>query len=473
MSRRFGSGVSRESGAGRGRGRGRGMAATRMAASNPAVSDLNVAIAPPANATDKDRAEEEDKPFSFAEEEGDHSEDQTQLISPLTRRGRRTSVRRSTEVMDRCSPRKRSGLVSEEGIKEAIGNDIAGDHLEDVETPVEDPVAQAQDEDDTETFRYSSNGSKEEEDESRMNGVEEAYDTVGASSTSALEERGDKQTRRRAMSSTTRKRVDRGESEDGEVTEGEEDGICSSMSPSHTTDGDTAAFDTSMQDEGMANKFLAIAFPDLAAEYTAAGPKANKTRVEEVRTDSAVVAAWRCPTCSTTWHCGIFVRCILKNGCPHCASERSTLMATVRPDLLQLWDHNRNNPFLKPEEIPADSRETVYWNCPTCRESYTARVRDRVQDTAHCPSCALLRSASADALGSEAGALQQEWHPLKNGDLHIDQLAPMDRKTKVWWLCGSCGHEWEASLATRLSRSNRSKGKSCPACHGKGPMEVF
>nr|CCM17331.1 hypothetical protein, conserved [Leishmania guyanensis] len=231
--------------------------------------------------------------------------------------------------------------------------------------------------------------------------------------------------------------------------------------------------DSAVVDEEMANRYLALAFPELAAEYAAAGDGANTTPVSEVMTDSAVVAAWRCSTCNNVWRSGVFVRCILKNGCPQCAANRTSTLAKMRPDLLQLWDYNRNNPFLKPEEIAADSKQSVFWRCPMCRESYAARVKDRALDKVRCSSCALLRSQSAGELASEESVVLQEWHPLKNGDLRIEQLSPTDTRTKVWWLCAGCGHEWEASLAARLTRGRLRKRSLCPACHGKGVTELL
>ncbi|KAG5490337.1 hypothetical protein JKF63_00457 [Porcisia hertigi] len=242
------------------------------------------------------------------------------------------------------------------------------------------------------------------------------------------------------------------------------------LSPSGGSDPDTA--DAAAIDEEVANRYLAIAFPELAAEYAAAGDSVNTTPVSEVLTDSAVVAGWRCAKCDQVWRSAVFVRCILKNGCPQCTANRTSTLAKVRPDLLQLWDYNRNNPFLKPQEIAADSKQSVFWNCPTCRESYAARVKDRAQDKVRCPSCALLHSQSAGELASEESVVLQEWHPLKNGDLRIEQVSPTDTRTKVWWLCAGCGHEWEASLATRLSRWRHRNKSLCPACQGKGVTEL-
>lgn len=220
-------------------------------------------------------------------------------------------------------------------------------------------------------------------------------------------------------------------------------------------------------DDALDSKHITDVFPELAAEYKAAGD-ANDTPVEGVLIDSSVVATWRCPRCEGLWKCGVFVRCALKSGCPACATARHPTVAQKRPDLVPLWDTTRNDPFLPPEECPADSAKAVHWLCPTCSQGFVARVKDRVLNKRLCPSCAMVRMQSADVLAQEESTLLQEWHPLKNGDLRLDQVQPTDSKTKIWWLCSFCGHDWQAALTSRLSRQRRSKGSVCPVCRGKG-----
>ncbi|KAL7706772.1 putative Zinc-ribbon domain containing protein [Lotmaria passim] len=451
--RRYGSGVSRKTRSNSGKSSGKGQrasahtgkraaaAATGFLVSATASGVSITTAAAAAGAATKNRAafddEEQQQPQRHGEwgECDDVSDEEAELVSPLTRRARRGSKRRSgSGAVGAMNSREAEEQEKEEAIM--------------METPAEDPTAPAQDDDDDETDVDGGTGIHES-DETRVDGVEEE------ASDSATDDADE---------------LDKAEMAEEGLPAAEEEG--DKTASSHDSTGGTSPFAIAEQDAEVANKFLAVAFPELAAEYSAAGPQANAVPVDEVKVDSAEVAAWRCPRCTRTWRCGIFVRCILKNECPHCAAEHRVTMATVRPDLLQLWDHNRNDPFLKPAEVEASSKAVVYWICPTCRESYTARVRDRVTDKAQCPSCALLRSTSADALGAEASVVQQEWHPLKNGDLRLDQLSPTDRKTKVWWLCAACGHEWETSLASRLSR-RRHKGGVCPACHGKGVAEVF
>ncbi|RNF13996.1 uncharacterized protein Tco025E_05972 [Trypanosoma conorhini] len=207
------------------------------------------------------------------------------------------------------------------------------------------------------------------------------------------------------------------------------------------------------------SRFLKDRFPDLAAEYDT---EANQTPLEEVVVDSAQVASWKCVGCGFKWRSGVFVRTCLRTRCPLCEKERNPCLGGR---LVQLWDHSLNDPCIDPKAVVASSNKSAYWRCPSCATSFQARIKDMVSDKAKCPSCSLL-NLHADFSKDENGLLQ-EWHPLKNGDLQPSQVKPTDH-TKLWWLCMACGHEWEATLAARLTRTRRAKGKECPVCHGKG-----
>ncbi|MGA5121321.1 zinc-ribbon domain-containing protein [Streptomyces pseudogriseolus] len=51
----------------------------------------------------------------------------------------------------------------------------------------------------------------------------------------------------------------------------------------------------------------------------------------------------------------------------------------------------------------------------------------------------------------------RDWHPTRNNGKQPDQTAPKSNR-KVWWL-GSCGHEWQATVANRTGRRS-----GCPYC---------
>jgi hypothetical protein len=57
--------------------------------------------------------------------------------------------------------------------------------------------------------------------------------------------------------------------------------------------------------------------------------------------------------------------------------------------------------------------------------------------------------------------LLKEWHPTKNRNVSARDVLT-DHKEKLWWICEQ-GHEWEATIRTRLS------GKACPVCGNQKP----
>ena len=64
------------------------------------------------------------------------------------------------------------------------------------------------------------------------------------------------------------------------------------------------------------------------------------------------------------------------------------------------------------------------------------------------------------SLANDNPSLAKEWHPFKNG-----QLTPYDFpphcSDSVWWLCPTCGYEWEAPISNRNARI---KPRGCPVC---------
>ena len=53
--------------------------------------------------------------------------------------------------------------------------------------------------------------------------------------------------------------------------------------------------------------------------------------------------------------------------------------------------------------------------------------------------------------------LQNEFHPTKNGQLTLEHVSAFSSQ-KLWWLCRTCGTEWQSNVA------NRVKGSGCPKC---------
>lgn len=64
-----------------------------------------------------------------------------------------------------------------------------------------------------------------------------------------------------------------------------------------------------------------------------------------------------------------------------------------------------------------------------------------------------------ESLAEKYPELAVEWHPFKNEDLTPYDVSPKSH-LKVWWL-GKCGHEWNATIASRTN------GAGCPFDSGK------
>jgi len=149
------------------------------------------------------------------------------------------------------------------------------------------------------------------------------------------------------------------------------------------------------------------------------------------------------------------------SGCPVCGGKRVVSgvndLRTVNPMLAAEW-HPAKNIGVDPSAIAANSHRSVWWRCEKGHE-WQATVNSR-NSGAGCPVCMERRVAKGENdLAARYPALASEWHPEKNGTFLPSEVVPGSHR-KVWWIC-SRGHEWYASIASRV------KGCGCPVCAGK------
>lgn len=69
----------------------------------------------------------------------------------------------------------------------------------------------------------------------------------------------------------------------------------------------------------------------------------------------------------------------------------------------------------------------------------------------------IMSKRSHESLASTYPELAAEWHPSANGTLTPNDVAPKSR-TRVWWRCAKCGHEWQSPI------HYRSPGRGCANC---------
>ena len=202
---------------------------------------------------------------------------------------------------------------------------------------------------------------------------------------------------------------------------------------------------------------LATLNPELAQEWHLT--KNNELRPDMVSPKSNQEVWWY-GKCGHEWQAKIEDR-TNGNGCPICANKTIVYgindLATMNPELAQEW-HPTKNGKLTPEMVAQKSGKKIWW-IGKCGHEWQASVYSRAIGRG-CPFCSgknvLKGFNDLKTLNPE---LAKEWHPTKNGELSPEMVIGGSTK-KVWWI-GKCGHEWQATVASRFS------GTGCPICSGK------
>lgn len=147
----------------------------------------------------------------------------------------------------------------------------------------------------------------------------------------------------------------------------------------------------------------------------------------------------------------------------------SNSLDELRPDVSLKWNYDKNK-NLKPNMFSVSSNEIVWWKCPDCGYEWESSINHMTRKgTYGCPICANKQSGisytkgvvkKVGSLADTMPELAKQWHPTKNGDLTPKDITA-GRAKPVWWLCPTCGYEWQASP------NNRKKGVGCPCCSGR------
>jgi hypothetical protein len=203
---------------------------------------------------------------------------------------------------------------------------------------------------------------------------------------------------------------------------------------------------------------LAERRPDLAREW-------HESRNEALGPSDVSVGSnrrvwWRCAA-GHEWRAQVGSRARGGTGCPFCAGRRPTQhtsLAAVAPALAAEW-HAGLNGVATPGEVSAGSNRLAWWRCGS-GHVWTARVRLRAAGHGGCPECARWRTRQEAALATVAPAIAAQWHPTRNGGVRPDEVGPLSTRSVVW-RCAE-GHEWTASVATRIRHD-----PGCPVCAGR------
>lgn len=142
-------------------------------------------------------------------------------------------------------------------------------------------------------------------------------------------------------------------------------------------------------------------------------------------------------------------------------SRLGNSLESARPDLAAQW-HPILNGSLTPPEVPPGSSKKRWW-LGECGHEWEATVCSRTYNNSGCPFCSTRPTIlpGFNDLETRNPEVAKDWHPTKN-DCPASQVLPGARK-RAWWLCYTCGREWEASVKDRAG----SKGAGCPSCRGR------
>lgn len=205
---------------------------------------------------------------------------------------------------------------------------------------------------------------------------------------------------------------------------------------------------------------LATRYPSLCEEWH---PSRNGEAIpEKVVAGSQKKYWWKCDKGDDhEWQASPSKRGDQGRGCPYCANLKisaTNSLANRFPEVALQW-HPTKNGKLKPIDIVAGTRRSVWWKCPkTADHEWQEQVVARTFGKLNCPFCSRKRVTAASSFRTEHPELLCEWHPTLNNSLTPDSIVGGSGK-KVWWQCKTnAEHIWETSPSERIN------GSGCPYC---------
>ena len=184
---------------------------------------------------------------------------------------------------------------------------------------------------------------------------------------------------------------------------------------------------------------------------------------ENVTSRSSRRVWWRCEK-GHEWAALVKDRTMLHTGCPYCTNKQIIPgfndLATLRPDLAEQWDREKNG-ILTPESVSVASNRKAWWRCEQGHE-WEAHIHSRTGADSGCPYCTGRKVlVGFNDLATVYPTIANQWHPTLNGELNPTDVTSGCNK-KIWWICEE-GHIWRTSISARTAKRKRT---GCPVCSG-------
>lgn len=173
---------------------------------------------------------------------------------------------------------------------------------------------------------------------------------------------------------------------------------------------------------------------------------------------------WKCDVAEDhVWQTPVHTR-TSGSKCPFCLNQRASVtnsLASLFPEIAKEF-HPTKNGTLTAGDLPAGSGRVVWWKCDVANdhEWRTSPSKRTGVDKTGCPCCSVpsKKLSVTNRLDVLYPSLIVDWHPAnpKGPEEYFHSS-----NSKVWWLCGTCGHEWKSVISNRARLSS-----GCPSCRG-------
>ncbi len=209
---------------------------------------------------------------------------------------------------------------------------------------------------------------------------------------------------------------------------------------------------------------LSSVAPEVVAEWHKT--KNGRINPEYVHAMSNKIFWWKCNKCGYEWKAPPYRR-VKGNGCPVCSGKVVVPgindLPTLRPDLMDEWNYNRNN-NTDPRNCSVASNKKVWWKCRECSFEWEAVIFNRTRGTG-CPRCSGRVVSQEKSFSTLYPNLALQWVTELNLPFQPKDFLPNSDK-RFWWKCEK-GHVWESTI------SHRTNGNNCPYCGNRKVLAGF
>ena len=148
---------------------------------------------------------------------------------------------------------------------------------------------------------------------------------------------------------------------------------------------------------------------------------------------------------------------------PSAAGPAGPDLSLLKPQLQKQWHHDKNQ-HLGSTQISSNSGLRVWWTCDQCPcglpHEWLAKINSRQGMANQCPFCTNRKLCHHKSLLTVAPSVASYWDTAKNGVTADHVVAGSD--TRRHWLCPTCSHSWQATVATKVGDNS-----GCPKCSNR------